>query len=174
MLVKHGGHAGAAGLSLMKSDLEAFKERMHETGADFEAESVSDIYYDLEIKATEIPEVIEQLAKFEPFGEGNAPIVFKVNGFSTIPKYGAYKKFIGEDESTVKLFSSKVTAVGFGMAEKLKAYPEPKVVNMTGVLSTNWFGGNGENQIEFSDIEVVSKDFISTLLADRLKAMASA
>ena len=174
LLIRYGGHTGAAGLSLEKDNLEVLRQRMSDNVKDFTFESVDEIYYDLEIASKDIPAVLEELKKYEPYGEGNPQIVFKVKDFSTVPKYGNYKKLIGEDESIVKIFSTNSTAIGFDMAERMKNINSAMKLNLLGTLSTNYFGGQAESQIEFYDFESQKNETVSTPLADRLRSMAMA
>ncbi len=174
LLLRYGGHTGAAGLSLKKEIFEALRARLNENATSFVFESASDIFYDLEISASQIPSMIEELDKYEPFGEGNAHIVFKVNDFSVVPRYGAYKKLMGADESIVKIYASQVTAIGFDMAKKMEKIAQPKLLNLVGTLSDNYFNGSVEHQIEFCDFVQSDVKKVATPLAERLKAMATA
>ncbi len=175
LMIRYGGHAGAAGLSLKTENLDEFRSQLNnniaETG--FEMELSDDSYYDIEIEACQIPEMIEALKKYEPFGEGNAPIVFKVNGFDVIPRGSSYKSFCG-DGSIVRLYGKDATAIGFNMAEKLSGYEKPKKADFLGVLSENYFNGSISNQIEFSDVIVSDVEKVETPLAAKLKSMALA
>ena len=151
---------------------ELFRSQLMSNASDYEASSESDTYYDLEIKATEIPSFIEQISRFEPFGEGNPSIVFKINGFSVVPRYGSFKKLMGADESIVKLFSSSCTAIGFDMAERMRGIDAPKILDMVGVLSDNYFNGSVEHQIEFTDFKEAATAKVETPLASMLRSMA--
>ena len=173
LLLRYGGHACAAGLSLKTDNLEEFRTVLCNNIAEngFEMEVSDDTYYDIEIDASEIPDTIEALKKYEPFGEGNSPIVFKVNGFDVVPRGSAYKSFIG-DGSIVKLYGANATAIGFNMAERLKGYDKPKKLEFVGVLSENYFNGTTTNQVEFTACRVVDVERVETPLAARLKSMA--
>jgi len=170
-LVAYGGHEGAAGLTV--GNLENFKAKIQSLpeSVDFVPESVEEAFYDLVINAKDIPSTIEELEKCGPFGEGNPEIVFKIEGFSTIPKYGVYVKTMG-DGSIVKIFSKNCSAIGFGLADRLKDTKTPKRYTLYGTLSTNYFGGSVEHQIEFVDFEEEVVEKIETPLAARLKALA--
>lgn len=172
LLEAYGGHSGAAGLSLKKENFNDFRALLQANAPEEKDEKIDALYYDLEIKATEIPAVIEELEKFEPFGEGNPEIVFKVNRFSTIPKNGKYKHTIG-DGSIVKLHSTTVTAVGFGMSDRFSDTEKPKEMDLIGVLSDNYFNGVVEHQMDFRDFKEGVPEKVETPLALRLKTMAA-
>ena len=173
LLVRYGGHSGAAGLSLKKENLDELRDRLNQNAADYEYEPPTDLYYDLEIQAKEIPHYIDELKKFEPFGYGNPEIVFKINGFSVTPRYGTFKKLMGADMSIVKLYSSNATAIGFDMAERMNTIDKPQNLDMIGTLSDNYFNGSVEHQIEFADFVNNEIQMKETPLAMKLKMMAS-
>ena len=175
LLVKYGGHAGAAGLSIKADKFDEFVTRLHDNASDFtNSEDKSCELYDLEINASEIVSTIQELKKYEPFGQGNAPIVFKVNNFSVNPKNGNFINKVTSSYDITKLFYKKdVVAIGFDMSSRFKTVP--KKVTLYGTLSDNYFNGVITHQIEFSDFrceEINSK--IETPLAARLKSMALA
>lgn len=173
-LVAYGGHEGAAGLTISKDGLDAFRNKIQslDESINFVPESIEEGYYDLEIPAKDIEKTIAELEKYGPYGEGNPEIVFKVTGFSTVPQYGSFSKTMG-DGSIVKMFGKGMSALCFDAPDKLKNMKEPKKFTLYGVLSDNYFGGSVEHQVEVSEAveEAVAK--VETPLASRLKAMCS-
>ncbi len=154
-LLVYGGHVGAAGLSLEALKFNDFKEAIQKISTDYHYTKVDDMYYDLEIKATDVPACIEEMSKFEPYGEGNEAPVFKVVDFDMIAdRYGNFKKVMGSDASIVKVNSRTCSAIGFGMAEKLKFVDGYHKLSFIGNLSNNYWNGNVTRQIEFSDVIV--------------------
>ena len=172
LLLRYGGHAGAAGLSLKRENVDALREMLNVNAEGYSFEDAGDVGYDLEIKASDIPNVLKELSRFAPFGAGNDQIVFKIDDFSLVPRYGAYKKLMGADESIVKLFSSNSIAIGFGMGERMKSINSPRTLSLVGVLSENYFNGSVENQVEFMDYKEKQAVKVETPLANKLKAMA--
>ena len=170
LLIKHGGHAGAAGLSLKKSDFYSFREAIKVDNYEPESENITDVYYDLEIDAKDISSALKELEKYEPFGEGNSAPVFKINAFSTSPRYGSVKKLQGENH--IKLYGASATAIGFGLYDKIKG--EPKSLDLIGKLSYNCFNGNVDEQVEFVDFNINTVEGVVTPLASRLRELATA
>lgn len=148
-LAVYGGHSGAAGLSLLKDNFNAFKENINAISKDFTYIESDAVYYDLEIKAKDVPKCIEELKKYEPFGEGNPMPVFKVIDFQMIPKFGSIKKVVGSN--IAKVFCHTCTAFGFDMAERMEHICEPKTLSFVGKIADNYFNGNVTHQIEFVD-----------------------
>jgi len=79
---KFGGHKAAAGLSMRKENLPAFKEKMLDQLKEIpEIERVNQDSYDLEIYPEEInPKLVKDLEKIGPFGKGNEKPIFKMRG----------------------------------------------------------------------------------------------
>lgn len=174
LLVKYGGHSGAAGLSIRNELFCEFSDRLHNNVSDFVNEAdTPDEKYDLEINASEIVDTISELEKYAPFGQGNNPIIFKVNNFSVNPKSGNYINMVTSSYDITKLFYKKdVVAIGFDMSSQFKK--EPKNIVLYGTLSDNYFNGKVTHQVEFTDFEfgVITKK--ETALASSLRKMALA
>ncbi len=76
LLLSHGGHARAAGLSFEPALLEALRERLAEAGAEMEG-TAPPLYLDAKVELGEItPEVVRALQKLGPHGSSNPPPVF--------------------------------------------------------------------------------------------------
>lgn len=77
LLIKHGGHAMAAGVTLEPAKLDALRDRLNTLArrsltAD---QLIPELRLDAEVALGDlIPQCLEQLARLEPFGQGNAPI----------------------------------------------------------------------------------------------------
>lgn len=151
-LKKYGGHTGAAGLSLEEDNLDDFTYFINDIADDAqESEEVN--LYSLEISAKEIPKKLSELEKFVPFGKGNPRIIFKINEFQLVPRMGRFSKKMGENEEHLKIFGNEMSGVGFGLVEEFNKVNQPKVLNLIGTLSVNYFGKNSEIQVEFIDFE---------------------
>lgn len=148
-LTVYGGHQGAAGLTLPLSNLDIFKKRLNDLSKNFNYVSSDAVYYDLEIKAKDVPACIEELKKYEPYGEGNPMPIFKVTDFQMIPKFGSIKKVVGTN--IAKVFCHTCTAFGFDMAARMEDINDPITLSFIGKLADNYFNGNVTHQIEFSD-----------------------
>ncbi len=77
LLTKFGGHPKAAGLSLPKENIEAFRQRLIENCKLTEEELTEKVSIDVVLPFGLVTEqVIEELALLEPFGVGNAKPLF--------------------------------------------------------------------------------------------------
>ena len=172
LLVAYGGHEGAAGLTLCEEDFEELKSELQNNCEDFAISESDTAYFDLEINASEIKDVAEELEQYEPFGMGNPAPVFKVNSFTVTPRDGIYKQIIGPDANIVKMQSNMgVTAIGFDMAEAMKFINQPRCLNMLGEISKNYYQGKTQlyitPQVEFCDFEniEIAKSPLSSMLS---------
>lgn len=152
-LSTYGGHAAAAGLSLKKEYLEAFRSAIEKTGEGFRKPSEDTLEYDLEINAGDVPAVAETLPKYGPFGEGNPDPVFLIKNFVPEERYGEYVKFLG-DGSIAKLFSNGTCAIGFDAASEFAktGSGNPGALDFLGTISINRFREKQEPQIEIKAI----------------------
>lgn len=167
-LITYGGHAAAVGLSLSADKLNEVEEALLDISADF-IEKDNSIYYDIEISQSQLKESFEKLSRYEPFGNGNRPPVFKVTEFSLFPRTaGKCFQYMGADSSHIKLYGNGNSAVGFKMAEKYNKVGCPTKLNLIGELSENSFNGVSEVQISLQDIEEAKVK--RTTLADELNA----
>lgn len=81
LLTKYGGHELAAGFSLEKRNLEAFKKRLLEKQKLTEDELTPVVRIDVPMPLSYItPKLVDELALLEPFGKGNEKPVFAQAG----------------------------------------------------------------------------------------------
>ncbi len=79
LLVRHGGHAMAAGMSIDPKNLEAFRERINQYASQqlTKERLIPVLHLDAEIPLSEISlERMEELGRLHPFGSGNSALQF--------------------------------------------------------------------------------------------------
>lgn len=153
----HGGHAGAAGASVTKDGFEAMVKNMQQNATPFDPKATDTLEYDVEIKNEDLLAAITENEKFQPLGNGNPDLIFKVTGFQIVQNYGSYKKEIGG--GGIKFVSSTSTAVGFGLAYLASSINGPATLTLYGNISNNFFKKNDgtmsvTQQIQFVDFEI--------------------
>lgn len=171
-LHKYGGHKGAAGLTIRKDNLENLRNGMKNSLSDF---VVSDVkYYDLETTADNVPNLISELARYAPFGEGNPEVVFKVTDFQVSPTTKGFVQTMCDGKHGKVVNKEGVTAIAFGLGEKLEEEvgEKPKLLNLFGRLSMNVSKFGSVPQVEVEDFMVQTKTVPTTILASRLKRAA--
>lgn len=109
LLLKYGGHPLAAGLSLKRENVEAFRRRLNENCSLTEEDLTEKVVIDMEIPFSCLTEgFIEELALLEPYGKGNKKPVFAGRDISftdvrVIGKNGNVLKALVRDKSGVYL-----------------------------------------------------------------------
>jgi single-stranded-DNA-specific exonuclease len=101
LLVRHGGHAAAAGFTVRNENLPELNERLKQLARD-QLSSLDlrpTLVYDLEIPLYELrPEILEYLDWLQPTGYGNSQAVFVSRGLRV-----ASSRTVGRDQSHLKL-----------------------------------------------------------------------
>ncbi len=126
LLIKFGGHAMAAGLSIAKEHLEEFEQMLCEQAGLSEEDLTETIRIDVPMPVSYITEtLIGQLSVLEPCGNGNEKPVFADRGLIARRAY-----FIGKERKMLKLqlvsTAGTVDALYFGDADELLDYYREK------------------------------------------------
>ena len=164
--VRFGGHKYAAGLSLKKENLEAFK-------IDFEKEVrkyikkddlIPKIIIDTELSLNDLfkdndhlntPKIYRIIKQMEPFGIGNPKPVFlfkKLLILSPVKVVGEkHLKFVFFDYSENK----SIDGIWFNSSSAFKLFGGRQTVNVVGTVDENIFRGNKKMQINIKDVNLV-------------------
>ena len=165
LLSKFGGHPMAAGLSLPKENLEAFREMLNQNTTLTDEDLVEKVVIDVPMPICYINEsLIEQLDLLEPFGKGNNKPLFAQKQVHLL-----MAKVLGKNRNVLKFLlesedKHQIEALYFGnidvFMEKIKSkYGQKQLdyllqgrnnkitMNMTYYPSINEFGGNRTLQI---------------------------
>jgi single-stranded-DNA-specific exonuclease len=152
LLVKHGGHRAAAGLTIDASQLGAFAERFNQVALDrLKAEDlVRELRVDLDLPLSEATGDLENLLRhLEPFGIGNPGPLFMAEGVritSNATKIGANGvKFAVESPS------GPLEAVGWGLSDRSAELRAGASVDIAYRLERNEFRGRSTLQLGLVD-----------------------
>ncbi len=126
LLLKFGGHAMAAGLSLLPEHLEEFCRRLNADAGLSEEELIEKIRIDVPMPLSYISEpLIHQLELLEPFGNGNEKPVFADRGIRALRA-----QLIGKEKNMLKLMLAlprgSMDALYFGDAAEFLDYYREK------------------------------------------------
>ncbi len=156
LLSSFGGHARAAGMSLPLENLDSFRTRFCQGVADrLEAEDrLPEITLDLEVPLWSVsPELVRELARLGPFGEGNPLPVLA----SQDVRVAGMPKRMGAGGKHLSFYAAQggasVRAVGFGMgewAERLTAGGNNVAIAYT--LQFSHYGGGESVELHLVDI----------------------
>ena len=141
---KYGGHPGACGITLTRDKINDFIKAVNDLTPEAPAEEQSDIIlYDKECRVVNLRKMFEETEKYQPFGEGNPEIVFRIDDIDIVGKkrYRAegvdYYQFMGANKQHVKLFANGFQLIWFGGAEEYKKMGCPFKVSVLGTLNEN-------------------------------------
>lgn len=141
---KYGGHPGACGITLTRDKIDDFIKAVNDLTPEAPAEEQSDIIlYDKECRVVNLRKMFEETEKYQPFGEGNPEIVFRIDNIDIVGKkrYKAdsvdYYQFMGANKQHVKLFANGFQLIWFGGAEEYKKMGCPLKVSVLGTLNEN-------------------------------------
>jgi single-stranded-DNA-specific exonuclease len=152
LLVKHGGHASAAGFSIKKENLSDFHEKMAELAtAQLEGEDLRPkIELEAEVEFSELTdELMEFLDQLAPFGEGNPSPLFGTRNAQVLSK-----RVVGADRRHLKLSLRQgnrvFDAIAFGLAELYSSLG--REVDIAYRFERNEFKGIQTMQLNMRDI----------------------
>ncbi len=151
LLLGYGGHIGAAGLSLHKSHLPHFKERIEASLAEVDPDAFiqkSEILGELDPEAVDF-ELLELLERYEPYGQKNPMPLFIIKD-----AYVKYQKTIGKHNNHQKLIlqseNATLESVQFNFDRQVKAGSRVDVIC---TISKNEFRGTVTPQIMIRELK---------------------
>ncbi len=153
LFTKFGGHPMAAGLSILKDNLEAFREAINENTTVKEEEIAPVLRIDVPMPFSYISkELIRQLEVLEPFGNGNSKPVFAQHRVSL-----HNMRAIGKDKQYLKATAvdsdgGRIEALYFGDGSALAEYARKKgEMNVAYYPQMNFYNGKESTQIIITD-----------------------
>jgi single-stranded-DNA-specific exonuclease len=161
LLDRYGGHEQAAGMHIDNTNLEAFEKRFEtlvkkwftEQGKKAEDETVLAI--DAELLPAHINnELIEQLKKMAPFGEGNREPVFLLRNLpvKSIRRLGAKSQHL---KMVVELTGIKaLDVIAFNYTDGPENITEGSIVTLVGTLGENIWQGRRSLQMQVTSLMV--------------------
>ncbi len=157
LLVKFGGHAQAAGMTIQNKHLETFQERF---GALVEAglrDTVTEpeFWVDMSLQPGDIvPRLVEDMRRFAPFGEGNLEPVFSLTDMQV-----QQVRFVGSTQKHIKLTlgtpdeTRSFDAIGFSLGERFPDLAIGDRLDIAFTLEENVWNGRTSIQLKLIDIE---------------------
>jgi single-stranded-DNA-specific exonuclease len=155
LLLGYGGHFYAAGMTLENDKVDAFCQKFEEVvQASIHPELlVPEIVIDAEISLGDIKQSFyDILCQMEPFGPDNLRPVFVAKkvyntGWSKVVKEN-HIRFVLQQGTT------KITGIGFNMAEKMPLLEAGKAVDVVFKLDENEWNGEKSLQLKVIDVRI--------------------
>jgi single-stranded-DNA-specific exonuclease len=153
LLTRFGGHRAAAGLTVERRNVDAFRARFNEVAkSKLEPDDlVPQLRVDLEISMAEATGDLESLLRhFEPFGVGNAAPVFVVRGV----RLAAPPRVVGADHLRLRLTGEGkyLDAIGWRMAALATELPPNAELEVAFRLERDEWSGLPRLQAKLADI----------------------
>jgi single-stranded-DNA-specific exonuclease len=158
-LKKFGGHSQAAGITVTKEKIENFYSQFEKclenkmTGVEIKTA----LEIDLELEPEDISwELVNELKKMEPFGEGNPEPVFLTRNMiiSDMRRVGNgnghLKMGLRGQNGSPKIFE----AIGFGFFHKFPDLKEGDKINVVYNLQEDQWNGNKKMQMKLIDLQM--------------------
>ena len=153
LLVRHGGHAMAAGFEVDNSNLEALTARLRAIAREelTPEDLIPTLRIDTELSSKEITfETLDLISQLAPFGTENERPVFITRGL-IVRQY----RIVGSNRNHMKLLLSNsvvvLDAIAFHQAERITG-EFPKAVDVVYTLNRHEWNGR-------TDLQLVVKDF---------------
>ena len=159
LLVKHGGHAAAAGLTIETRNIPKFKEAFNEFASKhLTAEALQpklNLEFETHLSLLTL-DTLKELEKFEPFGQQNPAPLF---GKRRVKVVDGTPRTMGQDGSHLKMFVSdsgvKHCAIAWGAGDKLVTFNRPNVsLDVAFSPQINEWQGTQSVQLILKDWEV--------------------
>lgn len=153
LLVRHGGHAMAAGLTVLPENIDALRQHLQQAAQDaLEGKELRPtLSVDMELSLREVTlELAGELAVLEPTGHGNPQALFVTRDLHVLEK-----KSVGNGSSHLKLKLGQegvapVDAIGFRLGHWLEDMPER--IDVAYHLEINEWQGRRNLQLNLQDI----------------------
>ena len=158
-LLKFGGHALAAGLTVKRSELGKLRKLLNQYAAEHK-EAIPeipnvDIDYAVSGRMATL-DTVRELQCLEPYGMGNrqpmlALLRAKVTGVKTMSEGKHLKLGILHDRTALE-------AVGFGMGELADELSEGDEIDLAGAMESNTFNGITKVQMRISEVRFTPEE----------------
>ncbi len=159
LLVKFGGHAQAAGLTVRNEQLDAFREKFEQVvarrmeGIEAEAELLIDARVSPYLLTTEL---LRDLKRMAPFGQGNPEPMFLVENMSV-----EETRMVGKGNKHLKLVlrskdggNRQWDAIAFGLGEQFPDLKRGEKLDVVVQLDDNTWNGTTKLQLKIVDMRL--------------------
>ena len=120
LLIRYGGHRQAAGLSLKKENIQAFRRMLNDHCTLKDEDFCQKIVIDMEMPFSCVTEsFVKEMEQLEPYGKGNTKPVFAARNIKVLNA-----KIVGKNKNVLKLFvedenGNRMDAVYFGDVQEM-------------------------------------------------------
>ena len=158
LLIQHGGHQAAAGLTIKTENLDEFAARFDQYACEHlsEEDLIPKLKVDLEVQPSYLTmQAIEELQQLEPFGaENSAPLLAMYN-----LRLQGVPNLMGKEKNHLKLFvtdgGQTLEAVGWGMSDHFTALKNKNIrLDLAFQPEINEWNNNRRVQLKIDDLQI--------------------
>lgn len=160
LLLRYGGHAGAAGLAIRTDLVDLFRRRLSAiANRELEGKTVGPmLLVDVELPLNLVTwEMQQNIARLAPFGAGNPEPVLVSRGVRV-----REKRAVGRDGSHLRLVlqsdGARFNAVGFRMGARVELIPP--VVDVAYTVAVNEWNGSRRLELRLRDLQPSGRRFL--------------
>jgi single-stranded-DNA-specific exonuclease len=158
LLVKHGGHQAAAGLTIKTENIDEFADRFNQYACEHlsDEDLIPRLKLDLEVQSSFLTlQTIEELQQLEPFGEDNSPPRLALCNL----RLQKPPTIIGKEKNHLKLFvtdgEQTLEAVGWGLADHFIALKNKNIrLDLAFEPEINEWNNSRRVQLKISDLHI--------------------
>lgn len=155
LLVRYGGHAMAAGLTVEKGNIEDFREKINIYALENNIDDYlkPKLFLDMSLDPNNLDlKMLEEISKLKPFGQSNPAPVFRIENLN-IAKFN----LVGQQKNHLKvdfrLGNMYISSIGFKKADLIPRIYGKKTVSFAGYLDKNTYNGNTSLQLRILDLK---------------------
>jgi single-stranded-DNA-specific exonuclease len=150
LLIRHGGHAGAAGFEILTERWDTFRERFLALAATAErADPIASLDIDLAVPALAVGyELLRELARLEPVGTGNPEPLVAILGLTVVR---AREATGGHTQLVLRRDRDVLDGIAFGWPELSTSVVEGDRIDIVARLQSRRFGGFESLQLNVRD-----------------------
>ena len=158
LLVKHGGHQAAAGLTIKTENIDEFAARFDQYACEHlsDADLIPKLKLDFEVQSSYLTlQAIEELQLLEPFGEDNSPPHLALHNL----RLQRPPSVMGKEKNHLKLFvtdgGQTLEAVGWGMADRFIALKNKNIrLDLAFEPEINEWNNSRRVQLKIEDLHI--------------------
>lgn len=147
LLIKFGGHPGAAGFSFAAENEKKLMDQMMTYPV---KPHTAQYFYDLDLEPEDAKDTLLLMDQAEPFGKDMERPVFRIEAHFD---YDLFWKKMGDGTHISFMLPGKLKAVGFGLTERFEEEGRPAHMYLYGCLVWNWFKGSCSPNFRIDDLE---------------------
>lgn len=161
-LLRFGGHAPAAGLSLKAENFNAFRHVMQDTLMNlypgFTREEMPTVY-DMELdgrKRDQVLRVFEEVIRYSPYGQGNPAPVIRLKNLAVVPvrtEDGLSNFRYLKNNAGILIHATDYSCISFKEPERYVAIGAPGCIDLVGSVQLHYYKGKFDYRFEFSGLE---------------------